>query len=160
MQKFKQYERKSIAEMRDIDSLETKQMLLEMNVSISAADMELSKDEFAKGMIGRSFKNHQDMWYISKSSMEGMEITPVTERKLMNVMCEFKPNDKQYAFFTYHDIKPGQQVVVDLGTRSKIVTATTPSTSNIDPNATSWIVTPIDMNAHNEIINNIMEDKQ
>ncbi len=62
---WKKYVRTNIAEMRNLEIGETKEMLLENNVSISSEDMKLDNDTFQKGKIARNPKSHSDQWYIN-----------------------------------------------------------------------------------------------
>lgn len=60
---FKKYKRKGLSEMIKISEVPED---AQIKYSVSAPDVELSKEEFDKGYIARNPKNHDDMWYVAK----------------------------------------------------------------------------------------------
>lgn len=67
---FKKYQRKNLAEMRDLLPEETKTALKNKKVSISQPDMELSDYDFSLGKVARNPDNPADMWYVAKDYFE------------------------------------------------------------------------------------------
>jgi hypothetical protein len=67
---FKQYRRKQIAELRDLQPTEDKHLLIENGVSVSKEDLMLDEEEFRKGKVARNPKNHNDEWYVARKYFE------------------------------------------------------------------------------------------
>ena len=63
---FKQYKRKAIAEMRDLDEWETSEHLIDIGISVSEVDQALEDAVFKQGKIARNLNNHSDQWYVAK----------------------------------------------------------------------------------------------
>lgn len=65
MELFKKYQRKQIAELRDLFPFESKDVLKEKGISVSGEDIKLSDVDFAKGKVARNPMNYNDQWYIN-----------------------------------------------------------------------------------------------
>jgi hypothetical protein len=59
---FKQYKRKGLSEMIPLKDYPGEMT----DISVSAQDDLLDRDEFNQGYVARNPKNHLDMWYVSK----------------------------------------------------------------------------------------------
>jgi len=62
---FKQYRRKQIAELRELEVDETFEVLEAKGISVSTEDKLLPISKFSKGKVARNPKNHKDQWYVA-----------------------------------------------------------------------------------------------
>lgn len=89
MSKFKQYQRKQIAELRDYVEGE----ILDPSVSISQADSENGSPKLGD-KIARNPKNHNDQWLVSKQYFED-NFEPIPSTFQERVLLEKKELDKK-----------------------------------------------------------------
>ena len=64
MNEFKKYQRKQIAELREVTDSEIMSNSLDSRISISPADKE-NGSPLAGDMIARNPKNHNDQWLVA-----------------------------------------------------------------------------------------------
>lgn len=70
-----------------------------------------------------------------------------------------QPKDRIYDYLTYDSsIREGDEVVVDLGSRRKIVKAVSDAYESAEDTATSWIICRIPLQEHNQLVK-ALDDK-